>query len=179
MSRKGKVPVSIPSGVKVALEASTIKVEGPKGKLDLDIPHGINVESKDDQLTVARISNMKQNRANHGTIRARLQNMVDGVTNGHKKELEIQGLGFRVQLQGKKLVFSLGLSHPVEFEGPKDVTLAAPSQTSITVEGIDKVLVGETAAKIRALKPAEPYKGKGIRYLGETILRKQGKSVSK
>ena len=108
-----------------------------------------------------------------------LQNMMDGVTSGHKKELEIQGLGFRVQLQGKKLIFNLGLSHPVEFESPANITLAAPTQTSITIEGIDKVAVGETAAKIRGLKPAEPYKGKGIRYLGEVILRKQGKSVSK
>lgn len=179
MSRKGIVPVSIPNGVKVAVERSTVKVEGSKGKLDLNIPHGIKVESKDNQMVIDRMSNSKQNRANHGTIRSLLQNMVEGVSNGHKKELEIQGLGFRVQLQGKKLVFNLGFSHPVEFTAPEGVTLTTPNQTTIVIEGINKITVGETAAKIRALKPAEPYKGKGIRYLGETILRKQGKSVSK
>ena len=179
MSRIGKIPVKVPKEVKVNISGSEVKVEGPKGKLDLTVPHGIKVELKDDALVVTRVSNSKQNRANHGTIRSRLEGMIQGSTAGHKKELEIQGLGFRVQLQGKKLVFNLGLSHPVEFEAPTGITVAAPSQTAVTVEGSDKVLVGETAAKIRALKPAEPYKGKGIRYLGEVIRRKQGKSVSK
>jgi large subunit ribosomal protein L6 len=179
MSRIGKIPVSVSKEVKVAVGSSVVKIEGPKGKLALNIPHGIKVDFKDDQLVIDRLSNAKQNRANHGTIRARLASMVEGVVAGHKKELEIQGLGFRVKAEGKKLVFNLGLSHPVEFVAPEGVEVKAANQTSITVEGSDKVLVGEVAARIRDLKPAEPYKGKGIRYLGEVILRKQGKSVSK
>lgn len=165
--------------MKVNVDAGNVHMEGPKGKLDVKIPHGITVDYKEDKLTITRASNLKQNRANHGTIRANLANTIIGLTDGHKKELEIQGIGFRAQLQGKKVVFNLGLSHPIEYDIPEDVKVAVPNQTSITVEGPDKVRVGEIAAKIRAIKPAEPYKGKGIRYLGENILRKQGKSVAK
>ena len=179
MSRIGKIPVKLTKDVKVKIEPANVHIEGPKGKLDLTIPHGIKVEQKEDELVVTRASDIKQNRANHGTIRARLASMVAGVTDGHKKELEIQGIGFRAQLQGKKIVFNLGLSHPVEFEVPEAVKVQVPSQTSITLEGPDKVMVGLIASKIRDLKPAEPYKGKGIRYLGEVIRRKQGKSVAK
>ena len=179
MSRTGKVPIQIPKEVKVHAEASKVNLEGPKGKLDLNIPHGITVEFKDEKLTVTRASNVKQNRANHGTIRARLANMVIGVTKGHKKDLEIQGIGFRAQLQGKKIVFNLGFSHPVEFEVPDCVKATVPTQTSITIDGPDNVMVGQIAAKIRDLKPVEPYKGKGIRYVGEVVRRKQGKSVTK
>ena len=179
MSRTGKNPITIPKGVKVDAVASKVSLEGPKGKLDLNIPHGINVEFKDDKLTVTRISDAKQNRSNHGTIRSRLANMVVGVTDGHKKDLEIQGIGFRAQLQGKKIVFNLGFSHPVEFDVPDCVTATIPTQTSITIEGPDNVMVGQIAAKIRALKPVEPYKGKGIRYVGEFVRRKQGKSATK
>jgi len=179
MSRIGKVPVVFPKEVKVAIETGNVKLEGPKGKLDLQIPHGIKVEQKDNQLIINRLSNDKQARANHGTIRARLANMVVGVTEGHKKDLEIQGIGFRAQLQGNKVVFNFGFSHPVEFEVPKDVKINVPSQTSLSVEGADNVRVGLIAAKIKALKPVEPYKGKGVRYVGEVVRRKQGKSVSK
>ena len=179
MSRKGKIPVEIPKEVKVSIETYSVKVEGPKGKLDLDIPYGISVKSVDAALDVTRISNAKQNRANHGTIRACLANMVVGVTAGHKKELEIQGLGFRVQLKGKTLVFNLGLSHSVEFEVPAELSVTVSTSTSIQIEGPDKVLVGEISARIRSIKPVEPYKGKGIRYLGEVVQRKQGKSVTK
>ncbi|MCK5012290.1 MAG: 50S ribosomal protein L6 [Candidatus Omnitrophica bacterium] len=179
MSRTGKNPVDLPKGVKVDTTANKVSVEGPKGKLDLNIPHGVNVEFKDDKLTVTRISDAKQNRSNHGTIRSRLANMVVGVTDGHKKDLEIQGIGFRAQLQGKKIVFNLGFSHPVEFDVPDCVTATIPTQTSITIEGPDNVMVGQIAAKIRALKPVEPYKGKGIRYVGEFVRRKQGKSATK
>ena len=179
MSRTGKNPVDLPKGVKVDITANKVSVEGPKGKLDLNIPHGVNVEFKDDKLTVTRISDAKQNRSNHGTIRSRLANMVVGVTDGHKKDLEIQGIGFRAQLQGKKIVFNLGFSHPVEFDVPDCVTATIPTQTSITIEGPDNVMVGQIAAKIRALKPVEPYKGKGIRYVGEFVRRKQGKSATK
>ncbi len=179
MSRTGKVPIDVPSGVKINAETGKVSVEGPKGKLELGIPHGINVEFKDEKLTVTRVSDAKQNRSNHGTIRARLSNMIVGVTEGHKKELEIQGIGFRAQLQGKKISFSLGFSHPVEFEIPDCVTATVPNQTSITIEGADNVSVGLISAKIRDLKPVEPYKGKGIRYVGEIVRRKQGKSAAK
>jgi len=179
MSRVGKVPVDVPKDVKTKIEAGQVSLEGPKGRLDLNIPHGVGVEYKDDKLTITRVSDTKQNRANHGTIRARLANMVVGVTNGHKKDLEIQGIGFRAQLQGKKIVFNLGFSHPVEFEVPDCVTATVPNQTSITIEGSDNIMVGQIAAKIRDLKPVEPYKGKGIRYVGENVRRKQGKSATK
>ena len=179
MSRTGKNPIDVPKGVKIDATENKVAVEGPKGKLELNIPYGINVEFKDDKLTVTRISDAKQNRSNHGTIRSRLANMVVGVTSGHKKDLEIQGIGFRANLQGKKIAFSLGFSHPVEFDVPDCVTATVPTQTSITIEGPDNVMVGQIAAKIRDLKPVEPYKGKGIRYVGEFVRRKQGKSATK
>jgi len=179
MSRVGKNPISIPKDVKVNIDAANVNIEGAKGKLALHIPNGINVEFKNDHLTVTRVSNAKQNRANHGTIRARLANMVIGVTEGHKKELDIQGIGFRAQLQGQKLSMTLGFSHPVEFEVPELVKATVTKQTSITIEGPDNVLVGQIAAKIRDLKRVEPYKGKGIRYVGENVRRKQGKSATK
>ncbi|MCK5580591.1 MAG: 50S ribosomal protein L6 [Candidatus Omnitrophica bacterium] len=179
MSRVGKVPVTVPKEVKVFIEKGIIRLEGSKGKLSFDIPHGIQIEHKDDQLIVTRASDAKQNRANHGTVRALLVNMIVGVSQGHKKDLEIQGVGFRAQMQGNKLVMSLGFSHPVEYEVSKDVKVSVPNQTSITVEGADKSYVGQVAAKIRGFKRPEPYKGKGIRYVGEVVRRKQGKSVTK
>jgi large subunit ribosomal protein L6 len=179
MSRIGKNPISLPKGVKHAITDSLLTVEGPKGKESIAVPYGIKIEHKDEQLIVSRISDTKQNRSNHGTIRARIANMVVGVTTGHKRDLEIQGVGFRANLQGNKLVMSLGFSHPIEFEVPKSVTLTVPNQTSISVEGTDKVMVGQIAAKIRDFKRPEPYKGKGIRYAGEVVRRKQGKSVTK
>ena len=179
MSRIGKNPVQIQKDVKVVLSSGSVNVQGKNGSLDLKIPHGINIEQKNEQLIVTKSSNSKQNRANHGTIRARLAQMIVGVTVGHKKDLEIQGIGFRAKLEGKKISFNLGFSHPVEFDIPEFVKITVPSQTSIIVEGADNVLVGQVAAKIRALKPVEPYKGKGIRYVGEIVRRKQGKSVAK
>lgn len=156
-----------------------MKLEGPKGKLQRRIPAGIELQIKDGKVTIKRLSNSKQHRANHGTVRAHLANMIIGVTDGHKKELEIQGIGFRAQLQGKKIVMNLGFSHPVEYDVPADVTVTVPTQTAITVEGIDTERVGQVAASLRALKKVEPYKGKGLRYVGENVRRKQGKSVSK
>ncbi len=179
MSRLAKFPVEIPSNVKINVDGGLLKLEGPKGKLQRRIPDGIKFEIKDGKITITRLSNSKQHRANHGTIRAHLSNMMKGVTEGHKKELEIQGIGFRAALQGKKVVLNLGFSHPVEFAVPDDVKVTVPSQTSITVEGIDTERVGQTAASLRALKKVEPYKGKGLRYVGEIVRRKQGKSVSK
>jgi large subunit ribosomal protein L6 len=179
MSRLGKVPIVVPKDVKVSLTGRTLTVEGKKGHLSLDIPTGIELKQENNQIQVNRISDIKQNRANHGTVWANIRNMIVGVTEGHKKEMEIQGVGLRAQLQGQKIVFSLGFSHPVEFSVPKEVKASVPTQTSIIVEGIDKTLVGQVAAKIRALKRPEPYKGKGIRYVGEKVKRKQGKSVTK
>ena len=179
MSRIGKIPVSVPKEIKVALEASRVQMEGPKGKLTLTLPHGIKIEKNSDQLVVSRSTDTKQQRANHGTVRATLVNMIEGLTKGHRKDLEIQGIGLRASLKGNQVVFNLGFSHPVEFNVPTDLKISVPSLTSIIIEGADKQRVGEAAAKIRALKPVEPYKGKGIRYVGEFVRRKQGKSVVK
>lgn len=179
MSRIGKIPVSIPKGVKAAITETAVTLEGAKGKAVLDLPAGVKVEQKDDKLIVSRVADVKQYRANHGTVRAILVNMVEGVTQGHKKQLEIQGVGFRAQMQGKKLVLNVGFSHPVEYQPPEGVKVTVPEQTSIIIEGTDKQLVGQTAAQIRDVKRPEPYKGKGIRYSGEVVRRKQGKSVTK
>ena len=179
MSRIGKIPIAVPKEVKVAVHDHTVHVEEPKGKLDLKFPKGIAVEFKDGFLIVNRLSETKQDLANHGTIRAHLVNMIEGVTKGHKEELEIQGVGFRAQLQGQKVLLNLGLSHPIEFPVPKEVKVSVPTQTNIIIEGADNAAVGQVAASMRVLKPAEPYKGKGIRYLGEIVRRKQGKSVTK
>jgi len=179
MSRIGKIPVNLPKEVKANVGDGHVHLEGPKGKLDLKIPQGIKVELKENCMHINRSGNAKQDKANHGTTRAHLVNMVDGLIKGHKKELEIQGIGFRANLQGTKIVFNLGMSHPVEFPVPKDIKASVPSQTSIIIEGADLMRVGLIAAQIRALKPVEPYKGKGIRYVGEFVRRKQGKSVTK
>lgn len=179
MSRIGKIPVSVPKEVKISIAPKNVHMESGKGKLDLPLPSGIKVEFKDDKLMVSRTNDEKQSRTNHGTVRAHLVNMIDGLTKGHKKELEIQGLGFRAQLQGKKVAFTLGFSHPVEFDVPVDVKISVPTQTNIIIEGANLERVGQVAAQLRGLKPAEPYKGKGLRYLGEVIRRKQGKSVTK
>ena len=179
MSRIGKIPVIVPKDAKVILDKGSVRVEGPKGKLSLNLPPGIAIEQKDGRLLVSRGSDAKQNRANQGTVRALLVNMVNGVTKGHKKELEIQGVGFRGAVQGTKLTLNLGFSHPVEFAIPAGVKVLMPKPTEIVVEGIDNALVGYVAANIRGFKIPEPYKGKGIRYVGELVRRKQGKSVTK
>lgn len=154
-------------------------MEGPKGKLSVPLPYGIKVEQNDKGLCVSRVNDTKQIKANHGTIRALLKNMISGVTKGHTKDLEIQGLGFRAQVSGQKLSLSLGFSHPVEYIVPAGIKLACPKPTEIKLEGADNILLGQVAAQIRSVKPPEPYKGKGIRYVGEVVKRKQGKSVTK
>ena len=179
MSRIGKVPLEIPQGVKITVDNGSLHMEGPKGKLNLSLPAGIKAEQKENRIFVSRSGNASQDAANHGTTRALLKNMLLGVTKGHRKELEIQGVGFRAQMQGAKLVLNLGFSHQVEYEAPKDVKVSAPKPTSLVVEGPDKGKVGQVAAQIRAFKPPEPYKGKGIRYAGEVVKRKQGKAVTK
>lgn len=179
MSRLGKVPLSIPKGVKIAIQNSQILVEGPKGKMNLPVPVGVVLENKEEKIFVNRSSDAKQHKANHGTTWATLKNTLKGVTEGHKRNLEIQGVGFRAQAQGQKLTLNLGFSHVVEMPIPQGVKVSTPKPTDIEIEGVDIALVGEVAAKIRKVKPPEPYKGKGIRYAGEAVRRKQGKSVTK
>ena len=180
MSQLGKIPVSLAKDVKVTINQGVVNIDGPKGKTFVNLPRGIKVEQKDSQLIVSRTADDKQSRSNHGTTRAHIVNMLTGVTSGHKKELEIQGVGFRVQeMKGQNLILNLGFSHPVEYIIPKDVKVSTPKPTQIIIEGMDRALVGHVAANIRDLKPPEPYKGKGVRYLGEAVKRKQGKSVTK
>jgi large subunit ribosomal protein L6 len=177
MSRVGKKPIDIPSNVKVALDGKTVKVEGPKGKLEQKVHQRINVEVKDDQVVVTRPSDIKLDKSLHGLTRSLIHNMIIGVTEGYKKELEIHGVGLRAQVQGKKLNLQLGFSHPVNFEIPQDITIVTPKPTQIEISGIDKQQVGEVAAEIRAYYKPEPYKGKGIRYKDEYVRRKAGKTV--
>ena len=179
MSRIGKIPLDIPKSVKVAINGQSVSVEGPKGKLAYQFPSGVAVEQKDAKVLITRKNNSKQNSADHGTTRAILRNMMHGVSEGHRKDLEVQGVGFRVAVQGDKLVMNLGFSHQVEYVIPKSVKVTSAKPTEISIEGVDRQVVGQVAAQIRANKPPEPYKGKGIRYVGEVVKRKQGKSVTK
>jgi large subunit ribosomal protein L6 len=179
MSRIGKIPIEIPKNVKVTVSGLTVNVEGPKGKLAQQLPQGVSIEQKDNKVIVSRQRNDKQSSANHGTVRALIRNMMIGVSEGHKKNLEVQGVGFRVAVQGEKLVMNLGFSHQIEYVIPKTVKLTSAKPTEIAIEGTDKQTVGQVAAEIRSKKPPEPYKGKGIRYSGEVVKRKQGKSVTK
>ncbi|MFZ5800143.1 MAG: 50S ribosomal protein L6 [Candidatus Omnitrophota bacterium] len=179
MSLIGKKPVSFPKEVKVTVENQTIKIEGPKGKLSQALPQGISVDIKDNAVWVKRQDDSKQDKSNHGTIRALIANMVKGVTEGYVKDLEIQGVGFRAQVAGNVLTMNLGFTHPVNFIFPAEITVTTTKPTLIKVAGIDKCKVGEIAANIRKIYKAEPYKGKGIRYAGEVVRRKQGKAVTK
>jgi large subunit ribosomal protein L6 len=179
MSRIGKKPISIVSGVKVALDGQNIKVEGPKGALEMIINDQIGVNMEADQLTVSSRSN-QSNTALQGLTRSLIANMVDGVTKGFSKVLEINGVGYRAELKGSVLNLSLGYSHPVEYPLPKGINAEVDTKANtITVTGIDKELVGATAAKIRSFRKPEPYKGKGIKYSDERIMRKAGKTGAK
>ncbi|NQT89910.1 MAG: 50S ribosomal protein L6 [Candidatus Omnitrophica bacterium] len=178
MSRIGKRPIDMPQGVKVSIDATSITVEGSKGKLKLDIQENIKVETKDNAIIVSRTSDEKECLMKHGLMRALINNMVMGVTEGFAKELEIIGVGFKAQVSDKKLVLNLGFSHPVEYEIPEGITIEAPKPTQLKVSGIDKQLVGEVAAEIRDFYKPEPYKGKGIRYVGEYVRKKAGKTVA-
>lgn len=177
MSRVGKKPITIPQNVKVKIEAGKIFVEGPKGKLDMTVHPRIEVKLEDGKVVFNRPTNQPLDRSLHGLMRSLVQNMVKGVVDGYVKELEIDGVGFRAQLKGKVLNIALGFSHPIEFDIPAGITLEVPKPEKITVKGIDKCLVGRTAAEIRKFFPPEPYKGKGVHYAGEQIRRKQGKTV--
>jgi len=175
MSRIGKQPIPVPDGVEITIERELVKVKGPKGELQERVSRHMDVKQDDGQIVVARPSNRGEHRALHGLTRSLISNMVDGVTNGFEKRLEIQGVGYRAQLQGRKLVLALGYSHPVEIDAPEGIDFEVPQPTRIVVRGISKQAVGEVAANIRKRRPPEPYKGKGIRYEGEYVARKVGK----
>jgi large subunit ribosomal protein L6 len=179
MSRIGKKPIPVPSGVTVSVDGSTIKVKGPKGELTRVIRSEIAVEQNDGELTLTRPNDSKENRAYHGLTRALIANMVEGVTSGFKKTLEIIGVGYRAEKKGEELVLTVGYSHQVKYPQPAGITLTAQTPTLVIIEGIDKQKVGQVAAELRAVRPPEPYKGKGIRYQGEQVRRKAGKAGSK
>ncbi len=176
MSRIGKKTISIPKDAKISLKDRLVEVEGPKGKLSRALSGRISLEIKDNQVLVTRLANTKTDRCLHGLYRALINNMLKGVSEGYMKELEIIGVGFKAQVQGNTLNMHLGFSHPVNFSIPKDITIEAPKLSHIVIKGVDKEKVGEVAAEIRAIYPPEPYKGKGIRYMGEYIKKKIGKS---
>ncbi len=179
MSRIGRKPIDLPKGVEVKVDGNVVTVKGPKGQLAQAIPEDISVKLEDGVLHVERPSDAKKHRALHGLTRALLANMVTGVVSGFEKKMEMVGVGYRAQMQGKKLVVNVGYSHPVEFEPPEGIEFEVPAPTKITVKGIDKQLVGNTAAVIRATREPEPYKGKGIKYENEVIRRKAGKAGGK
>ena len=179
MSRVGLKPIEIPKTVKVLVDKGRVNVEGPKGKLSFAIHPRMKAVLKESRLTIERPSDMGTDRALHGTTRSVIANMIYGVTDGYMKELAIEGVGFKAQLQGKSLNLSLGFTHPVIFEIPEGLTAETPKPTQVIIKGIDKVKVGQFAAKIRKVYEAEPYKGKGVRYLGEVVRRKAGKTVTK
>jgi large subunit ribosomal protein L6 len=176
MSRIGRMPVAIPSGVDVTINGREVTVTGPKGKLSLEVAEPIEVSQRDGVITVTRPSDEGNVRALHGLSRSLVANMVTGVTEGYRKTLEIVGVGYRVQAKGPNLEFSLGFSHPVTVSPPEGITLRVETPTRLVVEGIDKQQVGEVAANIRKLRKPDPYKGKGLRYSGEHIRRKVGKA---
>ncbi len=175
MSRIGRKPISVPDAVSIEVAPGRVAVKGPKGELTQVLSTDMKVEQSDGVLTVERPTNRGEHRALHGLTRSLIANMVEGVTDGFEKRLEIQGVGYRAQLKGKNLELALGYSHPVAIEAPEGIEFEVPQPTEIVVRGIDKQLVGQVAADIRKRRPPEPYKGKGIRYRGEHVMRKVGK----
>ena len=177
MSRIGKKPVPIPQGVKVQVADGTVRAEGPKGKLSQPVPPPLSAKVEGNVLVIARPGDDRHVRALHGLTRALMANMVSGVKDGFERKLEIVGIGYRAQMQGKAIQLALGYSHPVIFPLPEGITAEIDKQVGITLRGADKALLGQTAAKLRALRKPDPYKGKGIRYLGEYVRRKVGKKA--
>ena len=175
MSRIGKAPIEVPSGVNIAVSPGRVQVNGPLGELTQQVPQRIAIEQRDGELVVTRPTERGEDRALHGLTRTLVANMVEGVTNGFEKRLEIQGVGYRASLRGTALELNVGYSHPVVIDAPAGITFEVPVQTEIIVKGIDKQQVGQIAAEIRKVRPPEPYKGKGIRYQGEYVRRKVGK----
>jgi large subunit ribosomal protein L6 len=178
MSRIGKAPILLPNGVEVGISDKSIEVKGPKGSLDFEVPGSISVRQDGDQIYVERPDDERTNRALHGLTRSLINNMVIGVSEGFSKELEIIGVGYRAQAKGQSsLELQLGFSHPISVEAPEGVSFDVPEPTRIIVSGIDKQIVGQVAADIRSYRKPEPYKGKGVRYLGEHVVRKAGKAA--
>jgi large subunit ribosomal protein L6 len=175
MSRIGKQPIEVPSGVNIAISPGRVQVNGPLGELSQSVPTRMQIEQSDGTLTVKRPTERGDDRALHGLTRSLLANMVEGVTKGFEKRLEIQGVGYRAALRGTDLELNVGLSHPVVMKPPQGITFEVPDATTVLVKGIDKQQVGEIAAQVRKTRPPEPYKGKGIRYAGEYVRRKVGK----
>ncbi len=179
MSRVGIKPITLPDKVKLSVSGRNVEVEGPKGKLSIDLPRGVDVKVEESTVTVTRQSESREHRALHGTVRSLVNNMITGVSQGFVKELEIQGVGMRAAVKGKELDLSLGKSHPILHPIPEGLAVSVADNTKIKVEGIDKQVVGQFAAEVRSYYPPEPYKGKGVRYVGEYVRRKEGKSVAK
>ena len=179
MSRIGKAPIPVPGGVTVTLQGLDVTVKGPKGQLNRTLPEGVAIAQEGDRLLVSPVDSSRRSRERHGLCRTLVANMVEGVSQGFTRKLEIVGVGYRAALQGKKLVVSAGYSHQVEMLPPEGVTFAVENNTTVLVSGPNKELVGNEAAKVRAIRPPEPYKGKGIKYEGERILRKAGKTGKK
>lgn len=177
MSRIGNYPIAIPDGVNVAVEEQRVRVKGPKGELELDVRPELAVAVEDGEVRVSRSSDSRQHRALHGLTRSLIGNMVTGVSEGYRKELEIVGVGFRADKRGKSLVLNVGFSHQVKYPEPEGITISTEGTTRIIIEGADKQKVGQVAAEIRAVRPPEPYKGKGIRYADERVRRKAGKAA--
>lgn len=177
MSRIGKLPITIPDKVKVEINGQNVKVEGPKGQLAFDVPGRITPKLEDNVLSVARDANDSQAKALHGLSRALLNNLVEGVSKGFEKKLEIHGVGFKAEIKGKDLVLNLGYSHQCVYPIPDQLDVTLQDPTKITIAGPDKQLVGKMASEVRNFYPPEPYKGKGVRYAGETVVRKEGKTV--
>ena len=179
MSRIGKLPIAVPKGVTVTIEGHTVKVKGPKGELARTLAPEITVALNDGTLAVTRGSDDPRHKALHGLSRTLVANMVEGVTKGFQKQLDIVGVGYKAETRPYGLQLALGFSHPVEYRAPKGIKLTAPAPTSIVIDGADKEIVGQVAAELRSLRPPEPYKGKGIKYAGEQIRRKAGKAGGK
>ena len=177
MSRIGKQPIAIPAQVKVEVKGQNIKVEGPKGKLNWELPRRTSLKVEGGKIVVSRAGDDAQSRALHGLSRALVNNMVKGVSEGYVKKLEIQGVGFKAAVTGKIVNLALGYSHPINYSIPDQIKVTVEENTKITIEGPDKMMVGKVASEIRAYYPPEPYKGKGVRYAGEHVQRKEGKTV--
>ena len=179
MSRIGKAPITVPAGVDVTVAAGRITVKGPKGELAREIPGNITISQEGDTLSCERPNDENKTKAMHGLARSLVNNMVIGVTEGFSKELQIVGVGYRAEAQGKDIRLNLGFSHTVDVKAPEGITFDIPAQTQVIVKGIDKEVVGQVAANIRSIRKPEPYKGKGVRYLGERVVRKAGKAGKK
>jgi large subunit ribosomal protein L6 len=179
MSRIGNAPIEVPKGVEVKIATGQVSVKGPKGQLEIPVSERLTIKQEDAVITVARASDHRSDRARHGLARSLIANAVTGVTQGFDRNLEIRGVGFRCQMKGKQLELNLGYSHPVTVDPPEGVTLAAPEPTRIVVSGIDKQLVGQVAANIRAVRPPDSYHGKGVRYQGEEVRLKPGKAAAR